>query len=81
MARKPNPCKCGTCLEISDVFRIWADHVEKMSGHEKAQLRIELRKQFRVPSRPARRAFAEGNARIQAWIATQNNLPLKYLCS
>jgi hypothetical protein len=48
---------CGTCRTIGDMFRIFAEHAKNLSPKEKALLRIELRKQFKVPSRPEPDAY------------------------
>ncbi len=43
---------CGTCQGIGDVLRLFTEHVEKMSPREKALLRIQLRKDFKLPPQP-----------------------------
>jgi ferredoxin len=43
---------CGCCEEIADVFRMLTEHIRKMSAREKALLRIQLRKDFKLPPMP-----------------------------
>jgi len=43
---------CGCCEEIGEVIRIFAEHVKKMTPKEKALLRIQLRKDFKLPPMP-----------------------------
>ena len=43
---------CGTCGDLSDIFRMLTEHVKKMSPREKALLRIQLRKDFKLPPQP-----------------------------
>jgi hypothetical protein len=52
VSRRRRMDSCGTCKQIGDLFRIFAEHAKTLSPKEKALLRIELRKQFKVPSRP-----------------------------
>ncbi len=43
---------CGTCGEIGEMIRIFTEHVKKMTPREKALLRIQLRKDFKLPPMP-----------------------------
>lgn len=39
----------GTCQTIDDLSRTLSEHIAKMSPKEKALLRIQLRKEFKLP--------------------------------
>jgi hypothetical protein len=43
---------CGTCGDIGQVIETITEQIRKMSPREKAELRVQLRKQFRQPPQP-----------------------------
>lgn len=43
---------CGTCAEIGEIIRLITEDIRKMSAKEKALLRIQLRKDFKLPPMP-----------------------------
>jgi hypothetical protein len=43
---------CGTCEDIGSLLKLFTEHVEKMSPREKAELRVQMRQQFRQPPQP-----------------------------
>src|SRR5437899_2268497 len=43
---------CGTCDDIGQVIATFTAHVRTMSEREKAELRVQMRKQFRQPTQP-----------------------------
>jgi hypothetical protein len=43
---------CGCCQEFEEIFRLMTEYVKKMTPKEKAELRIQLRQQFKLPPQP-----------------------------